>query len=58
MRFAFYTKRTRVGDFLVALRFGAAKDFEHFIDAMGAIKMVTLNSRGGRISGKLSGLAI
>ena len=37
-------------EFSGGITFGAAKEFEHFIDAMGSIKLVTLNSRGGRLS--------
>lgn len=37
-------------EFSGGITFGAAKEFERFVDAMGAIKMVTLNSRGGRLS--------
>jgi len=36
-------------EFSGGIRFGAAKEFQHFVDAMGALKVVHLNSAGGRI---------
>jgi hypothetical protein len=36
-------------EFSGGITFGAAKEFTQFVDAMGALKIVHLNSRGGRI---------
>jgi hypothetical protein len=36
-------------EFSGGITFGAAKEFERFTDAMGALKLVHLNSSGGRI---------
>jgi hypothetical protein len=36
-------------EFSGGITFGAAKEFKRFIDAMGAIKLIHLNSLGGRI---------
>jgi hypothetical protein len=36
-------------EFSGGITFGAAKEFEHFLDAMGGVQLVHLNSIGGRI---------
>jgi hypothetical protein len=36
-------------EFSGGITFGAAKEFEHFLDAMGSVRLVHLNSIGGRI---------
>ena len=36
-------------EFSGGIKFGAAKEFTRFIDAMGALKIIHLNSQGGRI---------
>jgi hypothetical protein len=37
-------------EFTGGITFGAAKEFDRFIEALGGLKLVHLNSRGGRIS--------
>src|SRR5258708_32829027 len=37
-------------EFTGGITFGTAKEFDRFIDALGGLKLVHLNSRGGRIS--------
>jgi hypothetical protein len=49
-KYAFRVLRNgRELEFSGGITFGAAKEFQHFIGAMGALRLVHLNSPGGRI---------